>query len=210
MPFLALFIPSSFQLHSFSFFPFFFSFVTDVVVVIAVFFSFFSLFYFNQQRNVILLTLYTTACNSMLLSDVIVSFHQLCKMPLLCMLTSFFFSVEFIKTLFHSIPSNFGERMERKKTSTNAVQMYWHWIDADFRDFQFRNLHFKWKIGKPSKHTLIHSHTRSEHTLCDWSVMECRSVRVEMWWNYCSIEWFMPFFMCILCNVSYFFIICLT
>lgn len=57
--------------------------------------------------------------------------------------------------------------------------------------------------GKSENHPNIH--TRSEHTLCDWSVMECSGVRVEMWWNYCSIEWFMPFFMCILCNVSYFF-----
>lgn len=131
----------------FIFFLLFFRLVLLLLLLLLFFFS-----NFNQQRNVILLTLYNVY-NSMLLSDVIVSFHQL-KMPLLCVDFIFCCCWYHSKRFTNSIPSYFGDR---KKNINKQIKMYWNWIDADTRDFQLQNLHFKWNIGKPFKNTHTHA-----------------------------------------------------
>lgn len=131
---------------------------------------------FNQQRNVILLTLY----NSMLLSDVIVSFHQL-KMPSLslCVYWLHFFFILLIS--FKRFFIRFHRISEEKRENINehTMKMYWYGIDADTRDFQFWNLHFKWNIGKPFKYADIHTHP---HAHIAWLISDgmqrcsCRNV----------------------------------
>lgn len=123
----------------------------------------------------------------------------------LYVLTSFFSFRWFHSNAFSFDSIEFRRNTEAKrKTSTNTQ---WRCIGMELMLIpEIFSLEIYILNGTSEKHSNTQTykptrkHGGSAHThaltLCDWSVMECSGVRVEMWWNCCSMEWFMAFFMC--------------